>query len=350
MSIGCWPLHLSNQLMCRNFVPNHNFKTKGGHTSVKHFQGGSVLHFTDQVDAQPRSANLSTVAINVESHTRFFSAQKGSSPLVVSEIHNQSQQGSFPHNNNLLVTPVRVSILKQFLEGYDSYLATFVCEGFEQGFHLEYKGPRIPRCCSNLQSVRQHADIAFEKLQKEISMNGIAGPFVVPPFKNLQCSPIGLVPKKGVNEFRLIHHLSYPEGSSINDFIPDDLCSVFYTTVDDAISIIKTMGRECLLAKTDIASGFRILPVHPDDHELLGIQFQDRFYYDKCLPMGCSISCSKFESFSTALEWIACKKFGIPRMVHILDDFLFIGPPNSSICDSSLKQFISICDVYNPQV
>lgn len=61
-----------------------------------------------------------------------------------------------------------------------------------------------------------------------------------------------------VNEFRLIHHLSYPEGSSINDFIPDDLCSVFYTTVDDAISIIKTMGRECLLAKTDIASGFRI--------------------------------------------------------------------------------------------
>lgn len=61
--------------------------------------------------------------------------------------------------------------------------------------------------------------------------------------------------------------------------------------------------------------------------------------------MGCSISCSKFESFSTALEWIACKKFGIPRMVHILDDFLFIGPPNSSICGSSLKQFISMCDV-----
>lgn len=123
------------------------------------------MHFTDQVDAQPRSANLSTVAINVESHTRFFSAQKGSSPLVVSEIHNQSQQGSFPHNNNLLVTPVRVSILKQFLEGYDSYLATFVCEGFEQGFHLEYKGPRIPRCCSNLQSVRQHADIQLWMMQ-----------------------------------------------------------------------------------------------------------------------------------------------------------------------------------------
>lgn len=32
-------------------------------------------------------------------------------------------------------------------------------------------------------------------------------------------------------------------------------------------------------------------------------------------------------------------------MLHILDDFLFIGPPNFSICDSSLKKFISMCDV-----
>lgn len=37
-----------------------------------------------------------------------------------------------------------------------------------------------------------------------------------------------------------ILHLPYPEGSSKNDFIPNDLCSVFYTTVDDAVSIIKT--------------------------------------------------------------------------------------------------------------
>lgn len=95
MSIGCWPLHLSNQLMCRNFVPNHNFKTKGGHTSVKNFQGGSVLHFTDQVDAQPRSANLSTVAINVESHTRFFSAQ-GEQPLGSFGNTQSKPAGQFP--------------------------------------------------------------------------------------------------------------------------------------------------------------------------------------------------------------------------------------------------------------
>ena len=34
----------------------------------------------------------------------------------------------------------------------------------------------------------------------------------------LQCSPLGLVPKKQPGEYRLIHHLSYPNGASINDF------------------------------------------------------------------------------------------------------------------------------------
>lgn len=110
MSIGCCPLHLSYRLLCRIFVPDHNFKTKPGHISAKNVQGDSVLHLTDQVDAQLRSVNLNTVAINVESQTQFFSAQKGSSPSVVSEIHNQSMQGSFPRNDKFVVKPVRISI------------------------------------------------------------------------------------------------------------------------------------------------------------------------------------------------------------------------------------------------
>jgi hypothetical protein len=108
---------------------------------------------------------------------------------------------------------------------------------------------------------------------------------------------------------------------------------------------MKSLGINCLLAKTDIASAFRIIPVHPEDFELLGFKFQGKFYFDKCLPMGCSISCSVFETFSTALQWIACTKFGVKNMLHILDDFLFLGPPSSLICKKSLEQFISMCDV-----
>lgn len=87
-----------------------------------------------------------------------------------------------------------------------------------------------------------------------------------------------------------------------------------------------------MLAKTDITSA---LPVHPDDHELLRIQFQGAFYYDRCLSMGCSISWYIFETFSTALQWIACTKFDVANMLHILDDFfLFSGPPAFPICIS----------------
>jgi hypothetical protein len=36
--------------------------------------------------------------------------------------------------------------------------------------------------------------------------------------------------------------------------------------VDDAIAIIKKLGRGCFLAKTDIKSAFRIIPIRPADY------------------------------------------------------------------------------------
>ena len=63
-------------------------------------------------------------------------------------------------------------------------------------------------------------------------MGRIAGPFANRPLPTLRVLPIGLVPKKDSNDFRLIHHLSYPFGSSVNDFIDSKHCSVQYTSFD----------------------------------------------------------------------------------------------------------------------
>lgn len=70
----------------------------------------------------------------------------------------------------------------------------------------------------------------------------MAGPFVSPPFKNVHVSPLGLVPKKEPNSYRLIHHLSYPKGSSLNDEIDNSLSSVTYASFDDAINLIRKFG------------------------------------------------------------------------------------------------------------
>ena len=136
------------------------------------------------------------------------------------------------------------------------------------------------------------------------------GSFREPPFPSFRCSPLDIVPKKDPSEFRLIHHSSYPPGSPVNDFITEDCSSVHYASINDAISVIKWMGAGCFMAKTDVKYGFRIIPIPHNDFALLGMKWQDWYYFDRCLPMGCSSSCAIFEAFSTALEWLAMARLG----------------------------------------
>ena len=120
-------------------------------------------------------------------------------------------------------------------------------------------------------------------------MGRLVGPFESPPFKNLQVSPIGVVPKEEQGQYRLIHHFSYPDAQSINDFIPEDAKRVMYASVDDAVKLILSLGRNCSLAKSDIDSAYRNIPIALSDHELLGIMWKNQYYYDRCLPMDCAI-------------------------------------------------------------
>ena len=196
----------------------------------------------------------------------------------------------------------------------------------------------------NLKSALETPKIVDRKLAKELGSKRLAGPFDNPPFAKFRTSPIGLVPKKNPGEFRLIHHLSFPKGSSVNDGIPDYKCTVKYATIDTAIQMIKKLGQGCFLAKTDIESAFRLLPVHPSDYHLLGIKWREKYYYDLCLPMGCSSSCNLFERFSTSLEWIAKNRLNIQCVAHVLDDFLFV---TKSLPEghSALKKFKALCDI-----
>lgn len=177
------------------------------------------------------------------------------------------------------------------------------------------------------------------KLRIELEKGRISGPFDHPPFPNFHCSPMAIVPKKTPGEFRRIHNLSAPKGHAINEGIPQHVATVKYQKLDHAFDIISKYGKGTLLAKCDIEDAFRLIPMAPADYPLLGFTWQDKFYYDKVLPMGASSSCRLFEDFSSALHWIMESKFG-SELVHIIDDFLFIGPPNSQKCSSSVKAFM----------
>lgn len=162
----------------------------------------------------------------------------------------------------------------------------------------------------------------------------MADPFPQPPLPKLRVSPLAVVPKKVAGEYRLIHHLSYLKGASVNDAITPELCSVRYASLDDASSIIRSCVLGALLAMCDFQSVFRLLPVHPVDFCLLGFRFGRAWYVDKVMPMGCSIACTTFEAFSTFLEWVVKERMGNPHLTHYLDDFLLAGPGGFS----SLRQ------------
>ena len=210
--------------------------------------------------------------------------------------------------NNNLPTPVIVERLDFFLSGYNHSIAVFLSSGFRDGFPSHYEGD--PGCsdANNLISAIENPDVVDGKISKELKAGRLAGPFRTRPFYPFRISPLGVVPKKIPGEFGLIHHLSYPRGSSVNDGISRDHTSVTYATISDAICHIKAAVRGCFLAKTDVKNAFRIIPIRPMGYCLLGMRWKNFYYYDRCMPMGCSSSCKTFETLSTAMEWIALSK------------------------------------------
>lgn len=203
-------------------------------------------------------------------------------------------------------------------------------------------GPRLPRRSDNLLSLHVNPQIAKTKIQKEVFLKRVAGPFDFPSFPNLQVSPLGLVHKKD-GDMRIIHHLFYPENLSVNEFLDPTACSVHYSNIDQAAEMIALAGRGAYLAKTDIKSAFRLLPVSPGDFDRLGFSFQGKFYFDKMLPFGSSISCALSDKFSSFLNWLTHKYSHNNFNIHYLDDFLFCGSSYSSNCHHSFQTFRTIC-------
>ena len=97
------------------------------------------------------------------------------------------------------------------------------------------------------------------------------------------------------------------------------------------------------MAKTDTKSAFRLLPIQPQDYPLLGMMWKGKYYYDRCMPMGCSSSCSTFEKFSTTVQWVAQNKLNIQYILHLLDDFL-LAAGSERLCKDQLELFLCLCN------
>ena len=146
--------------------------------------------------------------------------------------------------------------------------------------------------------------------EHEVKLKRFAGPFDHIPFDRYVQSPVGLMGKQEPGQIHLIFYLSFPKNTSINSFIPREKCTVKYHDLDHAVQLCLKAGANCFLAKSDMKSAFRHVPIRQEDWRWLvmiahhPVTGQKYYFYDKCVAFGSSISCCHFQRVSNAIEHI----------------------------------------------
>ena len=136
--------------------------------------------------------------------------------------------------------------------------------------------------------------------------------------------------------------LSSPSGSSINDNLQRDLTHVTYSSVDNAALLQHHLGEGSHLAKVDVQSAYRLVPIHPTERVLFGVRWDRQIYLDCQLPFGLASAPTIFSAIAEALEWILVHK-GVRAVLHYLDDFMLLGPNQSRECAHALEITQLVC-------
>ena len=220
----------------------------------------------------------------------------------------------------------------------DTAWVDYLLRGMLHGFRIGFNPTQALRAArANMPSACQHAEVVQEYIDAELKRGRLLGPFEPSEVGcGVQVNRFGVIPKRQHDKWRLIVDLSHPEGGSVNDGIDPELCSLSYTRVDDVARRIRQLGVGAEMAKVDIKSAYRIVPVHPQDRLLLGMKWEGKLYLDPVLPFGLRSAPKIFNAIADALEWIF-KANGASEMWHYLDDFIMAGEPGTGECDFNLQ-------------
>ena len=256
------------------------------------------------------------------------------------------RQGSVPTQLQPLNTPLRVRAWAEALQEHpDRAFTSYLLRGIREGFRIGYArgGGSLRSATRNMGSAVQNPRVVTEYLRKERQAGRVLGPVEGAARCSVHLSRFGVIPKPHQpGKWRLIVDLSHPHGLSINDGVNSALCSLSYASVDDAVELALEAGRGALLAKLDVQSAYRNVPVHPEDQPLLGMEWRGDVFVDAALPFGLRSAPKIFNAVADALEWIVGRQ--VPgKVIHYLDDFLFVGRPQSNECGSTLHTAQAVC-------
>jgi len=211
--------------------------------------------------------------------------------------------------------------------------------GFDMGIHTLPSSTYIP---PNHSSAINHPHAVMSNIQTELAHRRYSGPFapdrlelLIGPFRS---SPLGVIPKTGTNEFRLIQDFSYPRNdpslTSVNAEIDLENLHCDWGTFQEAVAIILDAPPLALAATLDVDSAFRRCPIQPSQRPNFVIYWQGHCYIDHNAPFGAASSGFIFGRIADALTAILRSR-GIGPVINWVDDFLFfLFPTNPKRNDS----------------
>ena len=74
----------------------------------------------------------------------------------------------------------------------------------------------------------------------------------------------------------------------------------------------------------------------------IAMKWRQQLYIDTCLPFGLRSAPKLFNVLADLLKWIL-EQNGVQPIMHYLDDFLTLGPPDSPICSHNLNTITEVC-------
>ncbi|XP_069128859.1 integrase/recombinase xerD homolog [Argopecten irradians] len=126
----------------------------------------------------------------------------------------------------------------------------YIAKGFNEGFSLEYVGPRRAREAGNLASTKQAPEILQGKIKKELEAGRIAGPFAYPPLPTLQVSPfhfsstVGQVSPVSPSSRTFVHPNTCPPMGDIkveaNRLLQNAMANSTWKTYNSALQCFQT--------------------------------------------------------------------------------------------------------------
>ena len=132
-------------------------------------------------------------------------------------------------------------------------------------------------------------------------------------------SPLGFVPNPD-GTWRKIHHLSFPESLSVNDYISADTAYIYYVSFLNVLEMVQKAGKGCFILWRHMKDAFRMIPVAPHQRWLLAFERAGKFYKECVLLLGLRTALFIFNLLAEAFHWILVSYLRWEFLEHYLDD------------------------------